>query len=76
MPKKISVVEINENTSYDDVVNRVVEEEKVEEPIQTPEEPTELIEAPGLEPPAKRNALPVKRLRWLKALYRQRSLLG
>ena len=31
MTKKITVVEINENTTYDDVVNHVVEEEKVEE---------------------------------------------
>jgi ribonuclease E len=55
MPKKISVVEINENTSYDDVVNHVVEEEKVEE---TQGEPAEQKEAPVSEltvkPKAKR----------------------
>ena len=51
MTKKITVVEINENTTYDDVVNHVVEEEKVEE---TQTEPAEE-EAP-LEPPAKPKA--------------------
>ena len=51
MTKKITVVEINENTTYDDVLNRVVEEEKVEE---TQAEPAEE-EAP-LEPPAKPKA--------------------
>ena len=47
MSKKITVVEINENTTYDDVVNHIVEEEKVEEPQTVPVEEKE---ASGLEP--------------------------
>ncbi len=38
MPKKITVVEINENTTYDDVLNHVIEEEKVEETQAEPAE--------------------------------------